>query len=183
MVQLNLDPYPVIHTERLTLRKLKEADADDIFALRSDEKVLQHTGIPKPATVDDAAAYIQKILNLEHNSEAVQWGITLNSDNKIIGTICFWNVVKENHHAEIGYILRSDFHNKGIMQEAMEPVIDYGFDTMKLHTIEAQISPENTASIKLVERSGFVQTDYFKEKYEKDGQFVDSMIFGLKNTK
>ena len=65
---------------------------------------------------------------------------------------------KESYRAELGYALHPDYHGKGIMQETMKEVLDYGFKIMKLHSVEANVNPENAASIKLLERNGLKET-------------------------
>jgi ribosomal-protein-alanine N-acetyltransferase len=65
------------------------------------------------------------------------------------------------------------------MHEALEIVLDYGFGKIKLHSVEANANPENAASIKLLERNGFIREGYFKENYFFNGKFSDSAIYSL----
>ena len=88
---------------------------------------------------------------------------------------------KEHYRAEIGYLLHPDYQQKGIMDEALKAVIKYGFETMQLHSIEANVNPANAASMKLLEKNGFVKEAYFKENYFYNGQFLDSVIYSLLN--
>jgi RimJ/RimL family protein N-acetyltransferase len=133
-----------------------------------------------PATsLDDAMKHINLIIDLEKNNESVEWAITFKDDKKLIGTICLWNIQKENFRAEVGYALHPDFQGKGIMHEAMRAVLDYGFRIMLLHSVEANVNPNNAASIKLLERNKFVKEAHFKENYYYDGKFLDSAIYSL----
>ncbi|HYG52862.1 MAG TPA: GNAT family protein, partial [Flavobacteriales bacterium] len=86
---------------------------------------------------------------------------------------------KENYRAELGYMLNKHFHGKGIMLEATAAVIHYGFEIMKLHSIEALINPENHKSAKILERSGFRKEAHFKENFFHNGVFEDTVIYGL----
>ena len=83
---------------------------------------------------------------------SINWGISLKENSRLLGTICLFKFQPENYRAEIGYLLHADFHRQGIMNEAMKPVIDYGFNTLKLHSIEANVNPSNLASIKILEK-------------------------------
>ncbi len=85
--------------------------------------------------------FLKRIDELEKNTEAVTWGIALRNEPQLIGTICLWNIQKEHYRAEVGYNLHPDYWAKGIMQEAIKEVIDYGFNVMKLHSIEANVNP------------------------------------------
>jgi len=179
VLSINFNPFPLIETGRLTLRQVQQSDVNGIFFLRSDKKVLKYLDREPAATIEEAALWIQKINDLEKNNNAVTWAITLKPDLTLIGTICFWNITKEHYRAEIGYALNPDHQSKGIMQEAMTAVLDYGFKIMKLHSIEANVNPNNLSSIKLLERNNFIREGYFKENYFFNGKFSDSAIYSL----
>lgn len=179
MLTVNFNPFPVLSTERLQLRQVNEPDVNEIFFLRSDKRVLQYLDRTPAKSNEDALTFIKKINELENNNDGINWGITLQGGEKLIGTICYWNITKEHHRAEVGYVLHPDQQGKGIMQEAMDSVIDYGFNIMKLHSIEANVNPNNTASIKLLERNKFTREGYFKENYFYNDKFLDSAIYSL----
>jgi ribosomal-protein-alanine N-acetyltransferase len=130
-------------------------------------------------TLDHAYEFIRKITELEKSADSVTWAICLKEDSKLIGTIVFWNIKKEHYRAEVGYILHPDHWGKGIMQEAITAVIDYGFKVMRLHSIEANVNPGNAASIKLLERNKFIREAYFRENYYYNGKFLDTAIYSL----
>ena len=85
------------------------------------------------------------------------------STKKFIGTVCFWNIVKEEDKAELGYELIYEAQGKGYMQEAVNSVIDFGFRSMKLKTMEAVIKAGNDRSVKLAEKFGFTCTKQGEE--------------------
>ena len=107
------------------------------------------------------------------------WVICLKGETKLIGSIGFWHTVPEHHRAELGYILHPDFWNQGIVTEALQAVLKYGFEKMKLHSVEASVNPENVASIRVLEKHGFVREAYFREDYFYDGKFYDSAVYCL----
>ncbi len=181
VLPVNFDPFPLINTQRLLLRQVKQSDVNEIFFLRSDKKVLEYLDREPAATKEEASEWIQKINDLEKNNNAITWAITCIPHLTLIGTICFWNIQKEHYRADIGYALHPDHQGKGIMQEAITPVLEYGFKTMKLHSIEANVNPNNLSSIKLVERNNFVREAYFTGNYFYNGKFLDSAIYSLLN--
>lgn len=164
---MNFNPFPDLSTDRLDLRQLSRQDENEIFVLRSDERVLQYIDIPKAKTIEDAREFIDKINTYVLNNESVLWAISLKNNNTLIGTICFWNIDKENSVAEIGYILHPDFQGKGIMQEVITKIIDYGFNTMKLKAIVADLHCNNIKSLNLLERNRFVYT-----RKSNEGDFI-----------
>ncbi len=179
MLKLNFAPFPIIKTERLLLRQIDNDDVNEIFVLRSDERVMRYIDKAPAQSLDEAYEFIKKITELEKNTDAITWGIALKNEHKLIGTICLWNIQKEHYRTEVGYNLHPDYWAKGIMQEAIRAVIDYGFNSMKLHSIEANVNPGNAASIRLLERNKFKQEAYFKENFYFNGKFLDSAIYSL----
>ncbi len=154
-MNINLRPFPILSTERLTLRKLNVQDAEEILHLRSDEKVNAYLDRSPATTIQDAKDFIKKIeTNLQH-MDSVYWAITFNTDETLIGTIGYWNFDLEHNIAEMGYELRSPYHGQGLMQEAIKKVIDYGVEVMQLDAITAFCRVDNENSIKLLKRSGF----------------------------
>ena len=182
MLIINFDPFPILETSRLILKQISKDDANEIFILRSDTKVMEYIHRPLAKTLDDALQLIQIIIDTETSGYGITWAITLKENAQLIGTIGYWQIKKEHYRAEIGYLIHRDFQRKGIMQEALSKVIPYGFEVMKLHTIEADVDPNNTASIKLLERNGFIQEGYLKENYFFDGKFSDTVICSLLTT-
>lgn len=179
MLTPNFSPFPELTSERLRLRKMTEADASDLFVLRCREDLMRF--IPRPLAVDisDAALLIQKANDATDKGDAVNWGITLKGENKVIGSIGYVRMNKENYRAEIGYLLHSDYHGKGIMQEAVAAVIDYGFTDLGLHSIEAIIHPDNKASAAVALRAGFTLSGSFKDYTFFEGRFIDADFYSL----
>ena len=181
MLNLSFNPFPELLTERLRLRQINNEDANEIFILRSDERVMNFIERPRAKSMDDALQLIQKVNEALTNNDGITWAITLKNDSKLLGTIGYWRIMKEHHRAEIGYLLHPDYQSKGIMQEAFAATIDYGFIIMRLHSVEANVNPDNAASIKLLERNKFAREAYFKENFYYDGKFLDTAIYSLLN--
>jgi [ribosomal protein S5]-alanine N-acetyltransferase len=179
MLQINFNTFPLLSTEKLVLRQTISNDESELFALRSDKRVMKYIDRPLAESIADATEMIQKINEDLNNNAGITWAITLKSDLKLIGTIGYWRIFKEHYRAEIGYLLHPDHQGKGIMQEALTAVLDYGFTVMKLHSVEANINPDNAASMKLLERNKFIKEAYFKENFYYNGKFLDSVIYSL----
>ena len=179
MLELNFDPFPILITDRLVLRLMTDDDANEVFFLRSDGEVMKYINKTPAKSLDDAFAFIQMINTAIANNESINWAVSLKDDPTLIGNICLWNIQKEHYRAEIGYTLHPSWQGKGIMQEAIKAVLDYGFKTLGLHSVEGHINPENIASAKALERNGFVREAYFKENFYYDGKFYDSAIYAL----
>ena len=181
MLELNLNPFPSLSTERLNLRRISGEDDEEIFFLRSDKEMLQFLDRDPANTIDEARQWIRMINEGIDDNQHITWAIALKNDPKLIGTITFWNVKKDHDRAEIGYALHPSFQGRGLMQEAMTSVLNYGFNTLKLHSVEANVNPMNIRSIQLLEKNDFVREAYHRENYYYNGRFLDSAIYSLIN--
>jgi len=117
MLELNFTPFPGLSTGRLVLRKITREDAEEIFFLRSDKRVMQFIDRKPAKSIDEAVQWIDVIDVATKNNESVTWAICLKNEPALIGTIVFWNIQKEHFRAEIGYALHPLFHGRGLMQE------------------------------------------------------------------
>jgi ribosomal-protein-alanine N-acetyltransferase len=179
MLALNFNPFPNLSTERLLFRQLTFDDANEIFLLRSDARVNRFLTRNQCKTIEEAGAFINKINRGIGNNDAVYWAITLKNDKKLVGTICLWNLQPENYRAEIGYELHPDYWKKGIMSEAIHGIIEYGFEVLNLHSIEADVDPANAQSVALLEKNGFIKEGHFRESVYFGGRFSDTAIYCL----
>lgn len=181
MLDLNFSPFPLLETKRLILREITIDDAPEIFAMRSNPEAMKFIGKPPATSIEDANKLIGLFINGISNNESITWGIAFKETNKIIGTIGFWRISKDHHRAEIGYMLHPEHWKKGILTEAAQAVIQCGFTKFKFHSIEAQLTPENIASVKLLEKTGFVKEAHFKENYFFQGEYSDTAVYSKLN--
>jgi ribosomal-protein-alanine N-acetyltransferase len=152
---MQIPPFTNLTTARLFLRELKQDDAAEIFRLRSDSSVNEFVERSRAVSLADAEEFIQKIIAIAESQEGIMWAITLIGDNKLIGTVCYWNIEPGKNKAELGYELLPEYQGKGIMTEAVEKVIAFGFEQMKLERTVAEPRGDNNRSIKLLEKMGF----------------------------
>ena len=148
-------PFPILKTERLTLRQLVINDEQEIFTLRSDSEINKYLDRQLSNTIKDARNFINKVNENIDKNDSLYWAITLSDKNKLIGTICLFGFSNDNYKCEIGYELLTNFQGQGIMKEAVEKVIDYAFNTIKVQKIEAFLHRDNQNSIKLLEKFSF----------------------------
>jgi ribosomal-protein-alanine N-acetyltransferase len=180
MNKMNFTPFPILTTGRLKLRQLTDKDINEFFILKSDERLLK-SYYAKAKTYEEAQEFIHKLNDGIRMNEWIIWGITLKDDNKLVGSICILNFSKEELKAEIGYELMIDWQGKGIMNEAINAVIEYGFNNIKLKLIEAYTSAYNASSVKLLEKNNFVRRENKTEINPSDGKVMQWMIYSLKN--
>lgn len=179
MLNFNFTPFPVIETERLILKRITNDDVNEVFELRSNPETMKYIPRPLVKTTEDALEHIAMIEEKIVENTGINWGITLKGNPKVLGIIGYYRLQPENYRAEIGYMLLPEFHGKGIITEAVNRLITYGFNNLKLHSIEAVIDPENFASEKVLQKCHFIKEAHLKESEFYDGKFLDKVIYSL----
>lgn len=182
MLHPTFSPFPTIETDRLLLRSPHVADAAELFLLRNNDEVMKYIEKARPKTVEESGAMIEKILEEVEKGNAIHWAITQKGNDQLIGSISYHRIDKEHYRAEIGYLLHPGYWKKGLTLDAIKAVVHFGFEKMGLHSIEANINPDNNASRQLLLKAGFIREAYFKENYYYNGQFLDSEIYSLLNS-
>lgn len=153
---MNSAIFPTLTTERLTLRRLSINDKDDILALRSDVEINKYLGRQLSKTTEVALNFINKVNDNIEKNIAYYWAITLTNTKTVVGTICLFDFSENS--CEIGYELMNQFQRQGIMKEAVQVVIDYTFQTLKVKKILAFTHYENQNSTKLLTKFNFVKS-------------------------
>ncbi|MDR6339948.1 ribosomal-protein-alanine N-acetyltransferase [Filimonas zeae] len=180
MLELSFTPFPQLTTPRLLLRQQTVADKHDLFYLRSHPGIMHFIPRPLHQNLDDTLQFIEMLNTGIANRELIHWVITLaQQPERVIGCIGFVRMKKEHYRSEVGYLLHDGYRGQGIMQEALQAVLHYGFNTMGLHSVEAVIDPANTASAAVLEKGGFTREGYFREDFFYNGKFYDTAFYSL----
>ncbi len=182
MVTFNFNLFPLLRTNRLILRKLSQNDVNGIFNLHSNEQIIRYTTIKKYEKVEQAIEYINKIEKGIRENKYMVWSLIKIEDNSFLGTICLWKFSDDFKYAQIGYDLLSEFQGNGFMQEAMEEVIKFAFNNIKLKRIIADLQFDNDKSAKILEKNYF-KKEYVYDTISKEGIITKMMLYTLKDKK
>ena len=173
--------FPILATERLRLRTVTLDDTPAIFRMMSDPRVTRYFGSAPMVSLNEATQRIEGFQTSFATQTGIRWAITRQESTELLGTCGYWRLMQSHFGAEIGYELAPDCWGQGIMSEAVAAVLAFGFQTMGLHRVEAQIHPANTGSQRVLEKLGFGQEGYFREHYyeAETAQFTDTAVFSL----
>lgn len=174
--------FPELESKRLIFREFEKGDANDLFLIRSNDDVMNFMDSYKLQTIQETEKLISDIHISFKNKTGINWAIIEKSTNILIGYFSYWRIIKEHCRAEIGYALNPIFWGKGYMTEAMNRLIDFGFNKLNIHSVEANVNPKNEKSIQLLEKMNFKKEAYFRENYLFNGGFIDSIIYSLLET-
>ena len=152
---MDLTSFPELETERLLLRRINEADANEIFELRSDDDVNRYLDRQPASSVADALKHIENLERHMNTSRLPVWAITIKPDPKLVGCILLFEYNEQENSAEIGFELLPNHQRKGIMYEAVNRVIKFAFSDLHLQKISAYVHADNEASLALLKKLHF----------------------------
>lgn len=176
----------ILTTESLTLTIPQLADADEVTALCQDPEIQKWTTVPSPYTREDAVTFISDVVAPGWEEKSPTWFIRATTTDSspansgdILGAIGLAN--RGETIAEIGYWLSPDHRGKGIMAEALQKVLDFGFDQMGLESIQFAChvldGEPNWASAKVAWQAGFTfEGLQRKNTMSNKGEAVDSLV-------
>jgi len=155
------------------------ADAQDIFEYSRDPLVARHVLWDPHSTIHQTRAYIRFLLKQYRSGQPATFVIELLKERKVIGTIGFMWLHRENRSAEVGYSLNRHYWNQGIMTEALRAMIAFGFDSLNLNRIEAQHESDNPASGHVMTRAGMRHEGHLRHRLYNKGRFVDVDLYAI----
>ena len=110
----------------------------------------------------------------------LEWGVTMpGGSDTVLGIMGYANWSQVHRRAEIGYCLRRDHWRRGIAEEALRTIIQFGFQSMNLNRIHACPWVENIASVRLLEKLGFQREGVLRDEYWEDGAFHDEALYAI----
>ena len=169
---------PTFTTDRLRVRPIKLTDARALFEIKSDRRVTGRYG-QGPKSWEEVQAWARDRLADKSRHGSIYWVFTLKDDARGIGSCCYWNFEPSFRTAEIGYELHPAHWRKGIMTEALPPIISYGFAGLGLHRIEACPLAENRSSRRLLLKLGFKYEGNLRQRVFFKGRYLDQLYYSL----
>jgi len=170
---------PTLHTPRLTLRALKASDAPDIFAYASDPEVCRFTTWLPHASIDDSRAFLARALGHYESGQPACWAVVLKMTGKVVGTCGFMEVAPVHERGGLGYALARKLWGQGLMREAVNASIDFGFRVLQLHKIEAHCDARNIGSARVMEKCGMRFEGLMREHVVLKGERRDMKWYAV----
>jgi ribosomal-protein-alanine N-acetyltransferase len=160
----------ILETERLLLREFELEDIPAVFEYGSNAEVSRYTGSPPLENIDEAKDMIVDVIHADYKAYGYgRWALVYKADNKVIG-FAGPKYLPELGQTDIGYRMLPPYWGKGIATEASVAVVDYSFKHLNLDELIGIIIPDNVASAKVLEKSGF----HF---YKEGNYYVDDHAF------
>ncbi|MPN03269.1 IS1595 family transposase ISSpgl1 [bioreactor metagenome] len=173
------DVFPQFETERLILKEVSLKSSVDMFEIFSDEETLKYYDVEPVTEVEEVKGLIEVLQNRFKNKKGIRWGLYLKDSGKLIGTCGYHDVNREALRGEIGYELSREFWGNGYMKEALEAILNYGFNNMGLNRIQALAEPENEKSIGILKRVGFKEEGILRDYEYYRGGFKNCTMLSI----
>jgi ribosomal-protein-alanine N-acetyltransferase len=154
-------------------------DASDVFDYASVFEVAEHVSWEKHRNISDSINFLRIITQQYENCLPSPWGIVYKENSKLIGTIGFHVWSQPNFYAEVGYALSKDYWNRGIMTEALNAVMDFGFNRLNLNRIEATCMLNNAASERVMMKCGMKYEGILLQKLFAKDKFHDLKLYAI----
>jgi RimJ/RimL family protein N-acetyltransferase len=164
-----------LETKRVLIRPSVIEDAKAIHSFLSDPKTMEFF-VEGPYLIEQVEGLLE-----QNETKEEHYSLVLKDTNQVIGKLTFhpW-FMKETY--EMGWIMHPDFTNQGYMTEAVEAMLSYGFDTLKLHRVVATCQPENIPSKRLCERFMRLEGHFKRCIHYKDDIWWDELFYAILDT-
>ncbi|MDT9000866.1 GNAT family protein [Paucibacter sp. APW11] len=173
--------FPILQTNRLLLREIVPADAPALLAIHGDAELMRWFGsdpLPDQAAAEALVARFASWRQLP--APGTRFGLARRErPQHLIGTAGLFGWNPGWRKCTLGYELAREAQGQGLMREALLTLLDWGFAAMSLNRIEAQVHPDNAASLKQVRALGFVEEGRLRQVGFWRGQYQDLLQFGL----
>jgi len=167
----------LLETERLILRLDTPETLREVFDTYSLPEQLEYLGL----SVEDYPVQREKYeLHIKRLNPLRVFYLLDKTTDKVIGACGYFRNWPEHARGEIGYALYEERYKRlGIMHEAMQPVMKYGFEVLNINRMEAITHPENIASRRLLEKNGFAFEGVLREHYNTGTAYDDSASYSI----
>ncbi len=174
--------FPTIKTNRLIFREITTEDALMLFEIYSDDNAMRYWDTETHKNISTTIQRIQNLSTAWSNNQGVSWGMVLKESNQLIGQFSLHSWNTEFNNAQLGYIISPSYWSNGYGSEALKTIVNFGFSTLGLTTITAEIDPANISSSTILKRFGFKYIKSRKNDYFLNGEYFDTDIYSINNS-
>jgi ribosomal-protein-alanine N-acetyltransferase len=154
-----LPGFPTLRGVRTRLRAPSPGDAQAVFALYSDPRVMRYWPRAPMVELREAQLWVREALACFDDRTRIEWIVTARDDDRALGTCTLFNFVGRAHAAWVGYALHPDAWGRGLARDAVSRAMAWGEATLGLQRFDANAEPDNAASLRLLSDLGFQRGD------------------------
>ena len=172
---------PTLRGRQVVLRELRASDAASLFALLTTEEVSRFIS-PPPSSVDGFERFIEWTIRQRAAGSYACFAVTVAGFDTAIGIFQVRSSEPGFGTAEWGFAIGSDFWGTGVFQDGAELVLDFAFDTIGVHRLEARAAVKNGRGNRALQKMGAVQECRLRNSFLKNGEYLDQVLYGMLDT-
>jgi len=169
---------PTLHGRQVVLRELRASDAASLFSLLTTEEVARFLS-PPPATVDGFEKFIAWTLRQRIAGMYACFAVTLRGCDTAIGIFQVRDLGIGFENAEWGFAIGSAFWGTGVFREGAELVLEFAFETLGVHRLEARAAAINGRGNGALQKVGAVQECVLRKSLLRDGRYLDQVLYAV----
>jgi ribosomal-protein-alanine N-acetyltransferase len=163
----------------IRLREARLDDSGELLSITNDEEVMKYYGMGPYINLEEAEEEINWFLGLNAEGKGARWIIADKSSDKYVGDIGVFNFDETHNKVEIGFKLKKECWNKGIMSDCIKKTLEFAFMELKYNRVEALVDKRNIGCKKALEKSGFKLEGLLREYEFEHGQYVDLEMYSI----
>ena len=174
----------ILKTQRLNLRPISENNIENIFNLQSLEQTSEFNTSKPPSNINETKINVVKWIaeNNRDNIKHFTFAVELIDDNKFIGLIGLHLGKEHYENAEVWFQYDYRFWNKGYATESLRKILDFGFEDLKLHRIEAGCAVDNVGSVSVLEKVGMLREAHTRKLLPLKSGWSDNYGYAILET-
>ncbi|PYR56847.1 MAG: hypothetical protein DMF91_20890 [Acidobacteria bacterium] len=172
------DGLPVLTGQRVALRELRASDAASLFAMLSTEEVSRFIS-PPPSTVEGFERFIAWTLRQRAAGAYLCFAVTVKGFDTAIGIFQIRETEPGFGTAEWGFAIGSPFWGTGVFQEGAQLVVDFAFETVGVHRLEARSAVRNGRGNGALQKIGAVKEGVLRKSFVRNGEQLDQVLWAI----
>ena len=181
MNKISSHPFRELDTPRLWLKEPRFEHAKYIFAFNSSLKALEFIARDPYASFEEGQEKMRTIVTAVEEGKAFWWMFFSKETGEFVGYGGVFNINEQDRKAELGYGLLEPYWGKGLVSEALNPIVSFADTPLSLHRLFAVINPQNLGSRRVVEKLGFQLEGCLRDENFARNRYFDQQIYGRIN--
>jgi RimJ/RimL family protein N-acetyltransferase len=169
---------PVLAGRHVTLRELRKSDAASLFAMLTTEEVARFIS-PPPTSVEGFERFISWTHTQQRGGSYACFAVTVGGSDTAIGIFQLRQLEPGFGSAEWGFAIGSPFWGTGVFKEGAELMVNFAFDVVGVHRLEARAAVRNGRGNGALRKMGAVQEGVLRKSFLKDGEYLDQVLWTI----